>query len=198
VTLCLLIRHAAYDGLGRVLVGRLDGVDLNAHGREQARALARRLGPLGIAHVQSSPRRRAQQTAAPIARKICGAVETCRALDEVDFGAWAGRSFEELASEDGWRRWNEERGGSRAPGGETMAGAQARIVAHLERMHALHCGLRIVMVSHAEVIRAAALHFMSRPLDAWRDLVIPPASITRVQLLAPGRALVRFEERAAA
>jgi probable phosphoglycerate mutase len=198
VTLCLLIRHAAYDGLGRVLVGRLDGVELNAQGREQARALARRLGPLGIAHVQSSPRRRAQQTAAPIACHAGCAVETCSALDEVDFGAWAGRSFEELASEEGWRLWNEERGSSRTPGGETMAGAQARIVSHLERMHALHSGLRIVMVSHAEVIRAAALHFMSLPLDAWRNVVIPPASITRVQLLASGRGLVRFEERAAA
>ncbi len=198
MTLFLLIRHAMHDQLDRVLTGRRRGVPINAAGREQVRGLAKRLRPVGITHVQSSPCRRALQTAAPIAWDAALSVETFAALDEVEFGDWSGRSFDELYRESGWRQWNEDRARSQAPGGEDMASVQGRIVAHLHRMHAQHPFGRIVIVSHAETIRAAALHLMSMPLDDWSSVPVPPASITRVQVLGPGRALIGLEEPAAA
>jgi probable phosphoglycerate mutase len=188
VTLCLLIRHAALDPLDRILVGRNDDDSLNTVGRVQMRGLANRLQPLRVSRIQSSPRRRALESAAPIAERFGVRVEVCDALDEVDFGDWTGRTFEELAHDAEWQRWNRERSRGRAPGGESTADVQARIVRHLERMHAEHPVGRIIMVSHAEVIRTAVLYYRGLPLDAWSAVEVPPASITRIPFMPPGYA----------
>jgi broad specificity phosphatase PhoE len=198
MTVCFLVRHAAHDLLGRVLVGRQDGVALSEAGHAQVGTLVARLAPLRITHIQSSPRERALQTAAPIARRAGLAIEVCDVLDEVDFGSWTGLPFNDLAGDARWHRWNEARAEASAPGGERMLAVQARIVAHLDRMHAQRPRARIVMISHAEVIRAAVLHVLTMPLDAWRAVDVAPASITAVQVLPHGCDLIGLEEPAAA
>jgi len=70
MTVFYLVRHAANDLSERVLCGRKIDVPLNAHGRRQADALARRLAQEPIAQVISSPRKRARQTAEPIAAAL--------------------------------------------------------------------------------------------------------------------------------
>ena len=45
----LLIRHAAHGDLGKILTGRTTGVPLTAAGREQAKALAAKLGDTDLA-----------------------------------------------------------------------------------------------------------------------------------------------------
>lgn len=196
--LCLLVRHAAHDLLDRALAGRIDGVSINALGRSQAAELARSLSPLGITHIQSSPRDRALQTAMPVAQAMGFAVEIQSALDEVDFGAWAGRCFEDLEQDPAWRSWNENRELGRAPGGESMTDVQGRIVAHLRRMHAERPAARIVMVSHAETIRAAVLYCTSRPVGAWASVEVPCASATAVLASSRECSLVNLRELAAA
>jgi broad specificity phosphatase PhoE len=180
VTLCLLVRHAAHDLLDRVLVGRMGGVSLGETGRQQAADLARWLARLSLTSVQSSPRPRATQTAAPIAQRANLPIEISAALDEVDFGLWTGRAFEELAEDPRWVEWNRARGRARAPGGESMVEAQARVVAHLRDVHAANSSGRVVMVTHAEIIRCAVLHCLSLPLDEWSRIDVPPASVTKL------------------
>jgi broad specificity phosphatase PhoE len=198
MTICFLVRHAAHDLLGRVLVGRQDGVPLGEAGYAQTAALVQRLAPHRLTHIQSSPRDRALQTAAPLARRCGLVVEVCDALDEVDFGSWTGQPFRDLEPNPSWRRWNDARAQGMAPDGERMADVQARIVAHLLDMHERQPRARIVMVSHAEIIRAAVLHVLSMPLDAWRVVDVGPASITAIQVLPHGCDLIGFEEPAAA
>jgi broad specificity phosphatase PhoE len=198
MTVCFLVRHAAHDLLGRVLVGRQDGVPLSEAGRAQVEALVERLASFRITHIQSSPRDRALQTAGPIARRCGLVIEVCKALDEVDFGPWTGRWFRDLAADPCWRRWNEERAQGIVPGGERMVTAQARIVTHLLRMHAQRPSARIVMVSHAEVIRAAVLQVLAMSLDEWRAVDVGPASIMAVRVLQHGCDLIGLEEPAAA
>lgn len=198
MTLCLLVRHAAHDLADRVLVGRRDGVPINGAGREQVEEIIRRLCPLGITHIQSSPRVRALQTAAPVAKHLGHAVEIRSALDEVDFGSWTGRWIVDMDGDPAWRIWNERRELGRAPGGEGMAEVQARIVAHLRRMRAERAGARIVMFSHAEPIRAAVLHCTSRPLGAWAAVDVRCASVTAIEALPRGQRLFNLGELAAA
>jgi broad specificity phosphatase PhoE len=177
VTLCLLVRHAAHDLLGKVLVGRSPGIGLSMAGRKDAHELGRRLQELGISRVQSSPRLRAIETAATISAQAGLGMEVCSALDEVDFGAWNGRCFVELEHHPEWVRWNTERVTARPPSGESMAEAQARILAHIIGASAAEADGCVVMVTHAEVIRAALLHSMRLPLDAWAQVDVAPAAV---------------------
>jgi broad specificity phosphatase PhoE len=181
VTLFLLVRHAAHSAVDHTLAGRSQGVALSSEGREQAAGLARHLGSSGIARLQSSPSQRACETAGVLSASLGLATEICPALDEMDFGSWSGRGFGELANDPEWMRWNSERARSRPPGGESMAEAQARIVSHLDQVRGQHACGAVVMVTHAEIIRAAVLHAMSLPLDDWSRIDVQPASVTRLE-----------------
>jgi probable phosphoglycerate mutase len=105
-------------------------------------------------------------------------VEIVPALDELDYGEWTGRSFDDLAGDPRWSRWNGRRGASRPPRGESMRALQRRVVAHLEQLRGDCNAGTIIAVSHAEPIRAALLHYCGRHLDDFLSIEIEPASIT--------------------
>jgi broad specificity phosphatase PhoE len=176
-----LVRHAAHGRVRSTLCGRMPGVTLGEEGRRQAERLAERLGGEPIAAVYSSPLERARTTAAPIAARLGLPVQIADALNEIDFGAWTGRRFDELASDIGWASWNRARATVRPPGGEGFAAAQARIVAFLKEATARHDGAGVVAVTHCDIIRAALCAFLNcQSLDDYRLFEIGPASITRL------------------
>jgi broad specificity phosphatase PhoE len=190
-----LVRHAVHPLVDRVLVGRTSGVQLGEEGREQAKALARRFAREGIAGVQSSPQERALETAALIAAPLGLAVDTVPELDEADFGQWAGCSFEQLKRDPRWFAWNSERGTARPPGGETMLELQKRILGHLSRLQVEKPNSKLVLVSHAEVIRAALLHFLGIALDGFARIEIAPASISTLLLNGSGAQVIGCNDR---
>jgi broad specificity phosphatase PhoE len=190
VTTFCLVRHASYALLGQVLAGCALDVSLDEAGRRQVEVLAKEFSHRRrIGAVQSSPRRRTLQTARPIAERVGRPLEVEQALDEVDFGEWSGRRFAELGRDPRWRAWNESRGKERAPGGESMAEVQRRVVAHLEQVRDRHPGAIVVVVSHCDVIRAALLHYRGQPLDAYAGISIPPAAVTILRLARRGHAM---------
>jgi broad specificity phosphatase PhoE len=177
-----LVRHAAYDVIDRILVGRNPGVQLSALGLRQAQALAQRFASENLAAVQSSPQTRARQTAQPIADAHGLPIEIVPEMDELALGEWTGRSFAELEEDPAWRRWNEQRGTACPPQGESMRDAQARVLAHLAQMASRYEGRAVVIVSHAEPIRAAILHYAGRSLDEFNSMQVGPASVTELAL----------------
>lgn len=181
-TTILLVRHGLNDYVGRALAGRSPGVHLNDEGRAQAARLAARLASLPIAAVYSSPLERAVETARPIAAARSLELRLSEAAMEIDFGEWTGRTIAELETDPLWKRFNTERSTTRAPGGELMAEAQERMVAAIEELRAAHPGTSIVLVSHADVIRAALAHYARVPLDAVGRFEIRPASVTALRL----------------
>jgi broad specificity phosphatase PhoE len=190
-----LVRHAVHPLVNRVLVGRTGGIQLGKEGREQAEALAQRLAGDEIGAVQSSPQQRALETAALIAAPLGLVVDIVPELDEVDFGQWAGCSFEELNRDRRWAAWNSERGTARPPGGETMLELQKRILGHLDRLQAEKPKEKLVLVSHAEVIRAALLHFLGMALDSFARVEIAPASISTLLLNGSGAQVIGCNDR---
>ena len=192
----LLIRHAAHVQLDATLSGRTPGLSLSEAGRAQAAALAGRLGAEGIAAVQASPLDRTQATARAIAEAAGVEVKTVAALNEVDFGEWAGRTFAELAPDPDWDAWNAARSTARAPGGESMAEAQARMVSHLRATAMSHDGQRIAMVSHCDMIRAAVADILGLSLDHILRFDIAPASVTRIVVGDWGARVVSLNEGA--
>jgi broad specificity phosphatase PhoE len=198
VTTFYLVRHASCALLGQVLAGCALDVSLDQTGRRQVAALAKEFSRRRIGAVQSSPRRRTLQTARPIAERIGRPLEVEPALDEVDFGEWSGRRFTELAGDPRWRAWNESRGKERAPGGESMAEVQRRVVGHLERVRDRHPAAVVVVVSHCDVIRAALLYYRGQPLDAYAGISIPPAAVTILRLAHCGHAISAGHEASVA
>ena len=177
-----LVRHATCALTASTLLGRSVDAPLDANGARQARALVARLGADEIALLQSSPALRARQTAAPLAQRLDTRVSIAAQLDEVEFGCWDGRSFAELQQDPAWRHWNEQRGMARTPAGDSLQQIQQRIVRHLTALAARFAGQRVVLFTHAELIRAALLHYLQLDSDAYLQLSIDPASITTLQV----------------
>ena len=179
----LLVRHGEHPLTGCTLVGRDSAtVHLSQKGREQARLLSQSLADRGINCIQSSPRVRCLETAAPLADRLGLPVHVHNALDEVDFGDWTGLHFEELENDPAWYAWNVSRADTRAPGGETMAEARRRLMRHLERMAARYPSGTLAMFTHAEIIRAVKLHQAGVSVNAWQSVDVPLASVTTVEI----------------
>ena len=193
-TTFFLVRHAAHDRVGSVLCGRTPGVSLGPVGQEQARRVAARLANENVASVQSSALERARQTAEPIAARVAQTVELNDGIMEVDFGAWSGRRFEDLERDPRWASWNKARAVSRPPDGETMLEAQARIVGAMERLESVYRDKAVVLVSHADVIKAALLYYLGLPIDAFARFDIDAASISTLVVGSWGSKIVRLNE----
>lgn len=182
-TLIHLVRHGAHGLPGNLLAGRMPGVHLSAEGRAQAERVAGTLAARPIAAVLSSPQPRAQETAAPIAARHGIPVETEPRLDELDFGEWQGIGFDALQERADWRAWNRARGlAAAAPGGETMAHAQARALAVLGQARARWPGGEVVLTGHLDVLRAALLGVLGAPLDLFGRLTLAPGGRATLRL----------------
>jgi probable phosphomutase (TIGR03848 family) len=197
VTTLFLVRHAAHDLVGKALCGRMPGVKLGGEGRAQAERLATRLSRETVAAVQASPLERARETAEPIARHFGLGVEVADAVNEIDVGAWTGTPFGELRDDPRWRLWNSARSVTRAPGGETMLEVQARTVAHMEALRARFADQAVVIVSHADVIKAALAYCLGLSLDGLQRFDIAPASLSTVVIGDWGAKVLSVNEVAA-
>jgi broad specificity phosphatase PhoE len=172
-----LVRHGHHALLGKQLCGRMPGVQLDELGCRQMSRCAVLIGGAAAA-LQSSPQRRAQQSASILGWHFGTAVEIVPAVDELDYGDWTAMEFADLEDDARWKRWNSRRGSSRPPGGESMRALQQRVVQHLEELRLLDAGGTVVIVSHAEPIRAALLYYSRIRLDDFLSIDVAPASIS--------------------
>ncbi len=196
-TTFFLIRHAAHDNVGSYLAGRMDGVCLGSAGRAQALHLARRMAREPLAAICSSPRERTLETAKPMA--IACAVDKiaiCQELDEIDFGAWSGKTFDELNGDAAWQMWNSQRQSARTPSGETMQDVQQRVVAVMDTVRQTAQNQCVALISHADVIKAAVCKVLGLQLGECFRFDIEPASITTIVHGDWGSKLIRLNESA--
>ena len=174
------MRHAACAPGDRVLLGRTLDPPLDANGLMQAQAIARELKTELPQRVESSPRLRTLQTARAIAAKCNCPLRIAPELDELDFGHWSGRPFSDLEDDEDWRRWNRERAGAKTPAGVGMAGLQTSLARYFADLAEVCAGCTAVLVTHAELIRAALLLAVHADADDWQHYDIAPASVTRL------------------
>lgn len=178
----LIVRHATCAHTDDTLLGRTLDAPLDARGRRQARAVAEYLHREAPLRVECSPRRRALQTALAIADGACCGIRTTPALDELDFGDWAGHSFAELERDPGWQRWNRSRDRARTPAGVGIRAVQRSVDRYLASLARSCSGATLVLVTHAEIIRAIVLRYLGLPARDYGLFDIAPASITRVSI----------------
>jgi ribonuclease H / adenosylcobalamin/alpha-ribazole phosphatase len=191
----LLIRHASHVELGRILSGRRRDVSLSQDGLEQAEIVGDLLGVEPLAAVYSSPRERAYYTARDIAEPHSLTVGIEPGLEEVDFGDWSGRAFDDLEGDPLWNAWNESRGSARPPGGESMGEAVARAVSAVEEIAKRHSDQRVAAISHCDIIRGLIAHYLGLPLDNLLRFDIDPASVSRLMVGGWGARVISVNER---
>jgi broad specificity phosphatase PhoE len=146
---------------------------LDDHGKVDAAALAGRLPD--AERWLTAPESRARQTAEMLG--LDAAVDP--ALRDCDYGAWRGRSFDDVHARepDAVAIWLAEP--AAAPhGGESILALLARVAGWLgdeQRRHA-----RTIAVTHSAVIRAAILSAIGAPPQSFWRIDLAPLSVTRL------------------
>ena len=176
------VRHALTPQTGKRLTGWTEGVRLSESGDGQALAIAEALKDVPFGAVYSSPLDRTIQTARAIARAQGLQVRQSRDLGEVDYGRWTNRPLKVLARTKLWGQVQRWPSGARFPDGETLRETQSRAIAEVEGIAAEHPGKSICLVSHADVIKLIAAHYLGAHIDLFQRIVIGPASISVVAI----------------
>jgi probable phosphoglycerate mutase len=181
-TTIFLVRHGATATTGTVLPGRASGLHLAEKGIAQADAVALRIAELTKKPVALyvSPLERARETAAPIARalKLRAVVE--RGLLECDFGSWTGQRLSVLRRKPAWRAVQNAPSTFRFPEGESFSEMQLRMWTTLEKLATKHRNRTIIVVSHADPIKAAVTYAQGVPLDLFQRTVISTCSVSAI------------------
>ena len=149
-------------------VGRFIGttdVGLSPLGRHQAEAIAAYLEPAPLDAIVSSPRKRALETSSPIARTKGHKLDVRKGLEEMHFGAWEGKSWEDIVALDADHasRWEQDAANTAPPGGESANEFAARVAAALNELVAEYRGRSIMVGSHAGTNRGILAAILGRP-----------------------------------
>jgi probable phosphomutase (TIGR03848 family) len=185
----ILVRHGrSTANVAGLLTGRAAGVSLDAVGRSQAERTARRLAVVPLVAVVSSPLTRCRQTARIIAEHQSARVPTRleSGLTECDYGQWQGRPLKELAQEPLWSVVQTQPSAAVFPGGESLAGMQARAVEAVRRndaaVQAEHgAGAVWVAVTHGDIIKSVLADALGMHLDLFQRLTANPGSVSIVR-----------------
>ena len=153
-------------------------MSINQEGEEQAR----RLSALQVDAIYSSPLERTVETATPLAEHLRLPIQIDEAFSEVNFGDWSGKTIAELGAMQEWKLFLQFRSSLRLPGGESMLEVQRRVVDEVAHLARVYPEKTVAVFSHADVIKAAVLHYAGAPLDLMDRIEIYPASITRIRL----------------
>lgn len=183
----ILARHGQTDhNRQRRFNGRGDTV-LNAHGQQQAAALASFLQNLPLAAAWSSPLLRAQQTAAPVLGPRGLTLRIDARLAELDQGVLEGQQTGAMLSEHAafFARWAQDPTHARVPGGETMGEVQQRMLSVLADIAAAapRGGPPVLVVSHNMAISAALCGLAGAPLARYRDYGQKNTAVTVLEAL---------------
>jgi probable phosphoglycerate mutase len=181
-TTILLVRHGSTATTGAVLPGRAAGLHLADQGVAQAQHVAQRIAELAKKPVALyvSPLERARETAAPIAKALGLRPVVEKGLLECDFGSWTGKKLSLLRRKSEWQAVQHAPSGFRFPEGESFAEMQLRMWSTLERLAKKHRNRTIVVVSHADTIKAAVTYAQGVPLDLFQRTVISTCSVSAI------------------
>jgi broad specificity phosphatase PhoE len=167
----LLLRHASTAATRSLSFPADESLD------ERGRAAATELLGLLAANgeIVSSPAARCLETAG--AAGITPSLEP--ALLECDFGSWTGRTLAELnaAEPDGVAAWMGDPT-ARPHGGETQAEFAERVARWLDAQATLEG--RMLAITHGGVVKAALVHALGAPLEAFWRIDVAPLALTEL------------------
>lgn len=173
-----LLRHGETLA-GSVYLGRSDA-PLSEHGyRQMTEALA---DAPHYSAVLSSPLVRCAAFANDYAQRHGLPLHYDARFQEMDFGAWDGRSAAEIATADSGALENFWRDpiACPPPQAEPLLSFQARVLAAWRELPACYPGQRVLLVTHGGVMRIILCYLQQRPLTELLNLSVPHAALHRI------------------
>lgn len=167
-----LVRHGQTLWNAQLKFQGQTDIPLSSRGREQARALAKRLASEQYVAFYSSDLIRAMETARILAEPHGLPVQPVPGLREINFGAWEGLTVAEIkfryAQE--LQRWWDGPLQTRIPGeGETLSEVVARVTTAVRGIVERHPHEQVVVVCHGGPIRALVGTVLGMDLNKyWR------------------------------
>lgn len=195
-----IVRHgdAIPDADEIIPSGAYDDLPLSRLGREQAQNLAERLGSLHFDAIYSSPLRRCQETAAPLARRLALTPILVPAIKEIRLGdirplpehgedlsiltqALKERQADIVRIAGATGHWDD------IANSEPSKEFRHRVVNAFDEIARNHVGERIISFAHGGVVNAYA----AEVLGLERDFFFPAAntSITMIRIAGTHRVL---------
>jgi broad specificity phosphatase PhoE len=164
-----LVRHGETEwSRSRRHTGRTD-VPLDEDGRRQAEQTGVRLGGRHFDRVLTSPLSRAADTCRLAGLEAC---EVCDDLLEWDYGAYEGRTTEDIRAErPGWQLWRDG-----APDGEQAGDVGRRVDRVIASLRAQPGDA--LLFAHAHVLRVLAARWIGLVPEGGSCLVLDTASVS--------------------
>jgi alpha-ribazole phosphatase len=165
-TILWLIRHPEPDASARGLCyGSLD-VALSPEGVRRAELIFERLRGEHFDAIYTSPKQRCAEAARILAAGRSCPVTPNDALRELDFGAFEGLSYDDIAQRYPavYRHWMEDPTGTEFPSGETFCQMSSRVLEAVRGLISRHSGQSIALVTHGGPIRVILADALGMPL----------------------------------
>lgn len=180
ITTIDLLRHGEPVG-GSKYRGQTDD-PLSETGWAQMRGAVGDRRPWDV--ILSSPLSRCRAFAEELAGRHGLPLEFDERLMEIGFGAWEGRTAEELMRDDPdllARFWDDPLNNT-PPGAEPLVRFRDRVDAAWQDMLARHRGRHVLVVCHAGVIRVCVARTLDMPLNRLFRIQVPNAGLSRVRV----------------
>jgi len=131
--------------------------------------------------IVSSPLQRCLAFAEVLGERHSLPVEVDEDFREIGFGSWEGSSPGKIAARDpeGHAAFYRDPVHCRPAGAEDLLHFGQRVAAAFEKVLSRHTGRRLLVVTHAGVIRAALGHVLQAPPDAWYRVKVDNAGLSR-------------------
>ena len=177
-----LIRHGQTDWN---LEGKIQGshdVSLNETGSKQAELLAMGMDKRPVVQIFSSRQKRALETAQAVGRRQHVAVTVIDGLEEVEFGEWEGKTWDEISREypEEFKVWCTEPAEIVPPGGESRPQIYRRIGNALNEILRRSRG-DIAIVSHGAALAYMVSLMLEKELGDHDEIIVKNASISTVE-----------------
>lgn len=180
----VLVRHALPVRIDATPDGAPADPELAPQGREQAQRLVGALALDRVDALYTSPSRRARETASPLELALGLTAQVEDGLAEFDTADSSYVPVEELRAA-GDPRWTALVHGDLYSHDVDPVAFRARVVDAVERIAARHPGGRVVLLSHAGAINAAAGAVLGQERTIW--FAPDYCSISRVAAARDGR-----------
>jgi|HubBroStandDraft_6_1064221.scaffolds.fasta_scaffold1246901_1 broad specificity phosphatase PhoE len=199
MTKILLTRHGHVDGIKPERFRGREPLDLTALGRRQAAAVAQRIATgFRPSSIYTSPMGRCIETATAIAKATGIAAKTCDDLNDIDYGAWTFKAFDDAEKQDPalFLAWFATPHLVRFPNGESLQDLSARVANALRMVLARYPDETVVLVGHDSGNRALLLELLDLPLSAYWRLAQNPCCFNEIDVVGGKVRIQRLNEMA--
>jgi probable phosphoglycerate mutase len=199
MTKIILTRHGHVEGIKPERFRGREPLELTVRGRAEAEAVAQRIaGAWQLSMIYTSPMGRCVKTGAAIA-EACGiAAEVCDDLNDIDYGAWQFKTFDEAKKDDPalFAAWFATPHLIRFPNGESLQDLAARAANALRFVLARRADETIVLVGHDSTNRALLLQLLDQPLSAYWRVAQSPCCLNEIDIAGEDICIQRLNETA--